>query len=456
MDAEVDVVIVGAGLAGLCAARSLVSQGASVRVLEARDRVGGRTKGGVIAGVPIEVGGQWVGPAQTEVLGLIDELGLETFRTHDLGDALMHVDGSVVRYADGSYGLDEGTLMEVGGVLAAIDELAASVDLDAPWMTELAAEYDSQTLDTWFRQQTSDPTALRFLRLLVPAIFSAESAELSLLHFLFYVRSGNTLGELVATTHGAQERRIVGGSHRISEELARGLGKAVSLSSPVRSVTQHADGVTACYDGGSVTAKYALVALPPTLAGRLRYEPALPAHRDALTQQIPAGSVIKINVAYERPFWRDQGLSGSALSLDAPFNVVLDNSPPDGAVGVLVGFLEGRHARELAERTADERRAVVLDTLVTLFGPEAGSPVEIVEQDWMAEEFTRGCYGGRMAPGVWTQYGAALTRPCGRIHWASAETASVGSGYMEGAIRAGRAAAGTILKELTSAGEHSQ
>lgn len=450
MESEVDVVIVGAGLAGLSAARALVAQGHTVTVLEARDRVGGRTRRGVIAGQPIEVGGQWVGPAQTEVLGLIEELGLETFLTHDIGDALLHADGKIKRWADGTYGLDEGSLMEVAGLLVKIDELAATVDLDAPWMTANAAEYDSQTLDTWLRNQTSDPTALRFMRLVVPAIFSAESAEMSLLHFLFYVRSGNSLGELVATTKGAQERRIVGGSVRISEELAHALGDRIVLSAPVRELCQDADGVTVRYDGGEIRARYAVVTLPPALAGRLRYQPPLPSQRDALTQQVPAGSVIKVNVAYERPFWREEGLSGSALSLDLPFNVVLDNSPPDASIGILVGFLEGRHARELSDRIPDQRREIVLDSLATFFGPQALNPIDFLEQDWMAEEYTRGCYGGRLAPGVWTQYGAALTKPCGRIHWAGAETAAIGNGYMEGAIRAGRAAARTLVRELSA------
>lgn len=450
-DAEVDVVIVGAGLAGLSAARLLRQRGRSVAVVEARDRVGGRTKGATIAGVPVEVGGQWVGPRQTVALELVQALGLETFPTYDVGDSLMCADGDVTRYSDGSFGLDEGTLMEVGGVLESIDKLAATVDLDRPWTTPHASEYDSQTLDSWFRQQTRDPLALRFLRLVVPAIFSAESTEMSLLHFLFYMRSGGSLGDLVATTNGAQERRIVGGSHRISEAMAEELGAScLILGSPASSVVQTEDGVEVVHAGGTIRGSLALVALPPALAGRLAYHPPLPSHRDALTQQVPAGSVIKVNVAYDRPFWRDAGLNGSALSLDDAFNVVLDNSPPDASRGILVGFLEGRHARELAELVPEERRALVVETLVKLFGPSAGSPLEVLEQDWMQEEFTRGCYGGRLAPGVWTQYGAALTRPCGRIYWASAETAAVSNGYMDGAIRAGRAAADAMLLELSA------
>lgn len=95
-------------------------------------------------------------------------------------------------------------------------------------------------------------------------------------------------------------------------------------------------------DSGVVRARHVVVAVPPTLAGRIRYLPPLPASRDGLTQQIPAGALIKFQVGYETPFWREDGLSGLVASLDDAFNPVMDNSPPDASCGVLVGFLEGR------------------------------------------------------------------------------------------------------------------
>ena len=443
---DVDVVVVGAGLAGLSAARALVAAGKTVAVLEARDRVAGRNHGAFLSnGVPVEMGGQWVGPTQDAALGLIAELGLETFPSYDDGEALTVFDGKVVRYADETFGLPLETAMEVGRLWEQIETLAATIDTAAPWQTSGARELDRQNVDTWIAASTGDTIARRFLRVLIPALFSAEAAEMSMLHFLFYVKSGQGLTRLVSTTGGAQEARVVGGTHQISERMAAQLGDRVRLGAVVRTITQDADGVRVAYEGGEVTARHVIVALPPTLAGRIRYLPALPARRDGLTQQIPAGSVIKFQVGYPTPFWREQGLNGFVLSLDDEFNVVLDNSPPDASCGVLVGFLEGAHARTAADMTPEQRRELITSTLVKYFGDQAAEPFDLVEQDWMAEEFTRGCYGGRLGAGVWTQYGQALAAPVGRIHWAGAETSDIWNGYMDGAIRSGRRAAAEIL-----------
>ncbi len=280
---------------------------------------------------------------------------------------------------------------------------------------------------------------------MVPALFSADTVEMSLLHFLFYCRSGGSLDRLVATHGGAQESRLEGGSQQLALHLADRLGDAVRLGSPVGAIRQDAGGVEVTHDGGVLQASRAIVAIPPTLAGRIRYSPALPPLRDQLTQQVPMGYVTKVQIAYPEPFWRAEGLSGSVLSLDDEVSVIFDNSPQDLSCGVLLGFLEGKHARRAGKLAPEERKELVLSVLEKFFGPRAADPEEYVERDWAAEEWSRGCYGGRFGTGAWTGYGEALREPVGRVHWAGTETADVWNGYMDGAIRSGERAAREVL-----------
>jgi monoamine oxidase len=249
----------------------------------------------------------------------------------------------------------------------------------------------------------------------------------------------------VATHGGAQESRLEGGSQQLALRLADRLGDVVRLNSPVDAIRQDDRSVEVKHDGGVFRAGRAIVALPPTLAGRIRYSPALPPLRDQLTQQVPMGYVIKAQVAYPEPFWRIEGLSGSVFSLDDKVSIIFDNSPPDLSCGVLLGFLEGRDARRAGKLPPEERKELVLSVFAKFFGPRALEPDEYVERDWAAEEWSRGCYGGRFGTGVWTGYGEALREPVDRIHWAGAETAEVWNGYMDGAVRSGERAAREVL-----------
>ena len=376
-----------AGLAGLSAARDLQAADVSVLVLEARDRVGGRLLNHTLAkGAVVEVGGQWVGPTQDRVLSLAEELGIGLFPTYVEGEHFLAIDGNVERYGGDDFALPEDALADVGEMWEHLQQMAAEVPLDEPWRAERAESWDAQTVDAWLGANAKTEVGLRYWRTMVPGLFSAEAAEMSLLHFLFYCRSGGTLDRLVATHGGAQESRLKGGSQLLALRLGERLGDAVRLSSPVGAIRQDSGGVEVTHDDGGVEAGRVIVALPPTLAGRIRYSPALPPLRDQLTQQVPMGYVTKVQIAYPEPFWRAEGLSGSVLSLDDEVSVMFDNSPPDLSCGVLLGFLEGRHGRRTGELPPKERRELVLSVFAKFFGPRAADPEEYVERDWATEE----------------------------------------------------------------------
>ena len=286
------------------------------------------------------------------------------------------------------------------------------------------------------------------MELVIQAVFSVEARDISLLHVLFYIHSAGNLMDLVAVTGGAQERRCVGGTQQLSEKMAEALGDRVILNAPVHTIAQDERSVRVEADGVTVTAERAIIALPPTLAGRLRYRPALPGYRDQLTQRVPMGTVIKVQCLYETPFWREDGLTGQVTSDTGAVRITFDNTPPDGSPGILLGFIEGEEGVAGGRRSLEERRAEVLDCLARYFGEQARVPKEYVELSWAEEEYSRGCYAGFLPPGVLTSYGEALRAPIGRLHWAGTETATEWNGYMDGALQAGERAAREILAAL--------
>jgi monoamine oxidase len=444
----VDVVVVGAGLSGLSAARSLVAQGKTVVVLEARDRVGGRVHGKTLGDgeTVVEVGGQWIGPGQHRMVRLSTELGLETFPTYNEGENLLRFGTTQARYRGAIPKISPLTLADMAQAQTRFDRLARQVPLETPWTATHAEQWDATTFETWIVRNARTAKARSLLRLYSEAVFAAEPKDFSLLHALFYTHSGGGVDALAGVRDGAQQDRYVGGSQLVPIRMAEELGEdVIRLSAPVRRIEQRGDVVTVLASGVLVTARHAIVAIPPVLAGRVDYDPPLPGYRDQLTQRVPAGSVIKCNVVYDAPFWRDAGLTGQATGDEGPVKVVFDNSPPSGTPGVLLAFLEGEHARVLNRVAPDERRRAVVGNLVEFFGPKAADVIEYVELDWSEEEWTRGCYGAHFPCGVWTQYGPALREPCGRIHWAGAETATVWSGYMDGALQSGARAATEVI-----------
>ena len=435
--------VVGAGLAGLVAAAELERAGSEVVVLEARDRVGGRTLNADLGhGKVVELGGQWIGPTQDRLAALAEELGVATYPSYSEGDNLLELDGKLRRYSGTIPRVAPHVLLDLEQLRRRLHRQATKVPLEAPWRAPRAKRLDSQTLADWLRRKSFTGTARRLVALAGKTVWGAEPEDLALLHVLFYVHSAGSLDVLIDVKGGAQERRFEGGSQLLSLKLAERLGNPVRLGEPVGRIHQGDSAVTVIGDRTEVRARRAVVAVPPNLVARIEHQPALPGARRGLIERVRRGQLVKCMAIYDEPFWRVEGLSGEGVSDAGPATLTFDNSPPDGTPGVLLGFVGGAEARRLAP---DERRPAVIAGFERLFGPRAGKPERWLEQSWPDEQWTGGGPNALLGPGAWTGYGAALREPAGRVHWAGAETAERWCGYLDGAVRSGERAASEVI-----------
>ncbi len=454
LPSNVDVVVVGAGISGLTAARNLVKAGKDVLVVEANDRVGGRVLNHTLTdGSVIESGGAFVGPTQTHILALSEELGVPTFTEYVTGKNVYAAKGMKLKHT-GTVPPDPLILADATVLQLRIDAMSKQVPVDAPWTAKKAAQWDAITVEQWIKRNTLIPRVREVLLAYLHSAFGNDGENMSMLFLLWFIATAGdethpgTFTRSSGTADGAQDSRYIGGSGLIPLRMADALADRVALNAPVRRIAQTDPAVDVSTDRGTVQAKRVIVAVPPPLALGIEWSPDLPPRRRQLLEHMPMGRLMKCAAVYETPFWRDKGLSGSGVATHGAVRTMFDNSPEDAAVGVLLGFVGGSAWKTYGRLPLAERRAAVLNGFALFVGDQALDPIEYVEHDWTLDEWTLGSPIASPAPGAITAYGSTIREPAGRVHWAGTETATYWSGYMDGAVRAGERAATEVAALL--------
>lgn len=436
-----DVVVIGAGLAGLTAARDLVGRGFDVVVLEGRDRVGGRTFSGTLAGVPVDRGASFVGPTQDAVLKLAADLGCQTTPTYAQGANLIRWRGRVRKYSGTIPKLGLIGLLDMGRIQWQFERIARDVSITEPWNSSDATALDAISLGGWLRSIKATTGSRDLMAIMSRVTWGAEPDEVSMLHATRYVKTSGGLDRMLDVVGGAQQDHFVSGSHEMARRIAEELGDRIRLGARVSRIEWSDDAVAVTSTAGVVEARRAIVAVPPAHRLDIDVAPALPIEYQQLAQRWPQGALTKAYAAYPTPFWRAQGLSGQALSDQGPVFITFDVSPPDSGIGILLGFTD---PRGFDAQSDDRRREQVLESFTALFGDHAANPIDYLDQRWGAEAFAPGGPTAAVPPGSWTQFGRLLREPVGPLHWAGTETADEWTGFMDGAVRSGQRAAAEV------------
>jgi len=326
--------------------------------------------------------------------------------------------------------------------------MVAQVDPDRVWEAPDAEALDKISFEAWLREQTSDQEVIDNIGLFIGAMMLTKPPHaFSMLQALQMAASAGSFTDLVDADF-ILDKRVVGGMQSVSQGLAARLGDDVFLEQPVRFLEWSDNGVVARADGMTVRARHAILAHAPVLYSRISFEPPLPRRQQQLHQHLSMGLVIKVHAVYERPFWREQGLSGTAFSPYELAHEAYDNTNHGDERGTLVAFVSDRLADGVFELSADERREKILDSLSHYYGPEAKNPLVYYESDWGTEEWTRGAYAASFDLGGLARYQKDVRTPVGPIHFACSDIAGAGFQHVDGAIRMGRTVAAEIAAEI--------
>jgi monoamine oxidase len=436
-----DVVILGAGLAGLSAARDLQRAGADVLVLEARDRVGGRVEQiSVDDGRPVQLGGELIGEAHTAYIRLVEELGLtltSTYTSVDGATTYDLVDG-VFRSEDGFPFTTAEQRADHERVERLFGALLTSVDPDDPWSHPDASRLDGLSTAGWLRSVDALPSTVRAIETAALAMAGGSSERRSLLAEL---RAAAAVGDDGFYSYDLWESlQVAEGSAEVAVRMGSELGGRIRFGAEVASISVATSGCRVkLASGEAVEAEAVVCALPVSVLHGIRIEGVAPERLASLRAQRQARAA-KVVTVYDRAVWADVGANGLSEG-----EQLLSSTWPQRP-GVLSGLVAPERVMSLLSTAEEHRDGVLHDELVRMYGPDAGTPRHTFLRLWATDPYTLG-YTTQWWPGDVVRVGplhGTHDPPfyvCGSDQWVA--------GYMEGAVRTGRAAAAAALGKET-------
>eukprot|EP01098_Paradermamoeba_levis_P014672 TRINITY_DN7109_c0_g1_i1.p1 TRINITY_DN7109_c0_g1~~TRINITY_DN7109_c0_g1_i1.p1 ORF type:complete len:514 (+),score=160.26 TRINITY_DN7109_c0_g1_i1:47-1543(+) len=448
---DFDVIVIGAGISGLSAAKQCQEAGLKVAVLEARDRVGGRTLTIDVDGHAVDLGGMWTNPnTQQNISRVCKELNVESFFQFENGKKILEVEGNVSSYSSSIPSLSLFNLIDLQLIIFRFEWFLRKINVFSPFLSNRAYEFDSTSVEAFLKRVSWSSATISMIDVASRIILGQETRDVSLLWWLYYFKSGKGVDSLIEVK-GAQLMRFKGGAQQVSKKLAEKIGeKNVIFNSPVVSIDYNDSGVSILTrEGKRYTSKYVIVAIPPALCGRIFYSPPLPPLKDQLFQKWSMGYALKVICIYPKPFWREKGFSGEAISDGGPVTIVFDTSTPNLEMASLTSFLVGDVGRRWGAEKEGERKKEILKQLKRYFGDEAEHPTYYHEMNWGSEPYSGGCPVCSLPTGGFSSFGDQIRKPVGNIHWAATETATEWAGFMDGAVTSGERAAQEVIQRIS-------